>query len=1196
MPDNELNPTVPRTPPAHELTADHVPDDTSARAAPRAPAEAPAGTNPRTPSDAARQEAEARVRAAAGVPGYVLLRELGRGGMGVVHEARHVKLNRVVALKMMLGGEQASRSELIRFLAEAEAVAAVKHENVVQVYDYGDADGRPFMALEFCPGGTLRKLLPQTPAEAHAPARMAALVAKVARGVAAAHALGIVHRDLKPGNVFLDDAGIPKVADFGLAKRGEGADVTQEGQGMGSPAYMAPEQAKDAKFVGPQADVWALGVILYEALTGTRPFVGTVREILARAEKTDPVPPRKVVAAVPHDLEQICLHCLAKQPHERYPTAKELADDLDRYARNEPISVRPAGPVERGYKWVKRNKVVSASAAAVFLALSVGLGLALGFGIEAQNQATEANKQRKDANDAKDDAIQKTADAIRAKTEAQAAQERYKLQLDQTTGALARRTLAALRSDGFGRSLAQEEADALWELASLRETAVPQRFVEEAAATPLGSAQLATRAEFAVHAAVGLDPVARETTARLLLARMAAPGVSTDQRGDLAVALSYLGPLPPADAEAVARALAAALNDTASSTVRAFLAERLAAAATHAPQPVAAELCKTASVRLLTAMNELKSNDPLLIAPLARGAALLGARLDPEATARTFAAEILKPREVDLYLARQDLAEGLASAAERMEPAAGTAIVLDTLAKTNDWGATSLLVESLVRLARRLDARAAADAAKTLAAMPRDLAKRDGLRPLARGLPALLARMDVPAQEEAAGKVAESLTAEMKKAANPFQSMECAAALAALTAWMKPADASATCLPAAMLLRESTAKSDPGQSVQIALVLRLLVERLGPEEAEKLCVEAAETFSAALEKTPNPYGRGAYAYALSLVAERAGPRGAKLCADAARAVSAELGKSADPQLAPALATSLAATARWAGDRESADACAAAARSFRAALATAREPQRLMPLAVAIAELSARLSERDARDACAEAARALAEAIKEPRNAPAAWQLASVLANVAGRMRPSDAVRACAEPAQTLITLLSSGPTLRGREDRVVILLALASRLEPRDGVDLLLSAFGSVTESRATRQLAQGLAALARGVSAEQASLTAAGAARAAGALAGPGGGAHAAAQLRLLPEPKPLAPVDLVELLKHPYCVGEARRAVLEALEGAHGRKFADQWEFAGFAAALPAPPNLLAPPRRQARPKAAEGRPPVFSPFGDL
>ncbi|MBM3981152.1 MAG: hypothetical protein FJ304_12860 [Planctomycetes bacterium] len=393
MNEYEPGPTVPRLPAAQPSADDTKPRGDSCTPDPNRTSDhapAPDDTARRTPaggSTVARPGAEV-------VPGYVLLRELGRGGMGVVYEARHLKLNRVVALKMMLGGEHVGKGELLRFLAEAEAVAAVEHENVVRVYDYGEAHGRPYMALEFCAGGTLGECLKNSKLRAPATVMRDAtkLFAQVARGVAAAHKQGIVHRDLKPGNVFLDADGVPKVADFGLAKRGEGTDVTRSGQVMGTPAYMSPEQAKgETKFVGPQADVWALGVMLYEALTGTRPFTGTVQEVLAQVQNVDPVPPRKVAPSVPRDLELLCLHCLSKAAHERYPTASELADDLDRYLPHEPISVRPTGPFERTAKWVRRNRVVSAAAAVVFLALSLGLGFSIVFGLEARQKQQEAD-------------------------------------------------------------------------------------------------------------------------------------------------------------------------------------------------------------------------------------------------------------------------------------------------------------------------------------------------------------------------------------------------------------------------------------------------------------------------------------------------------------------------------------------------------------------------------------------------------------------------------------------------------------------------------------------------------------------------------------------------------------------------------------------------------------------------------------
>jgi eukaryotic-like serine/threonine-protein kinase len=214
------------------------------------------GTRAQTPEQAAGLTVSSAGETA--VPGYAVLGELGRGGMGVVYRARDTRLNREVALKMILRAD-ASRMTVARFWAEAEVMAAVKHPHVVQVYELGEADGRPFMAMEFVPGGSLEKRLKQG---SLAPRAAAALVAKIAAGVGAAHEAGVVHRDLKPGNVLLTEDDSPKVTDFGIAKR-KAHDLTQTQALMGTPAYMAPEQAASrAKFVGPQTDVWSLGVIL----------------------------------------------------------------------------------------------------------------------------------------------------------------------------------------------------------------------------------------------------------------------------------------------------------------------------------------------------------------------------------------------------------------------------------------------------------------------------------------------------------------------------------------------------------------------------------------------------------------------------------------------------------------------------------------------------------------------------------------------------------------------------------------------------------------------------------------------------------------------------------------------------------------------------------------------------------------------
>jgi WD40 repeat protein len=355
------------------------------------------------------------------VPGYELLGELGRGAMGVVYQARHTTLNRVVAVKMILNSA-GGRGDRLRFMAEAEAMAAIRHPNVVQVYECGETGGLPYMVLEYLPGGTLAADLGtgQRPPDTTRAAVRAdvALLAAVARGVAAAHAINIVHRDLKPGNILFDAADEPKVTDFGLAKVGGSSELTQTNAVMGTPSYMSPEQAAgQAKYVGPPTDVWALGVILYEMLTGTLPFStkgDDVWAVLAKVVGGPPVPPRQRVPTVPRDLELICLTCLAQEPRDRYPTAAELADDLDRYLRGEPLSVRPAGAAERALRWARRNP----TKAGVYALSAAAAGL-LAFGGTAVwlwRDAAAAHREAKAALD-REKAARDTAVAARAQAE-----------------------------------------------------------------------------------------------------------------------------------------------------------------------------------------------------------------------------------------------------------------------------------------------------------------------------------------------------------------------------------------------------------------------------------------------------------------------------------------------------------------------------------------------------------------------------------------------------------------------------------------------------------------------------------------------------------------------------------------------------------------------------------------------------------
>ena len=327
-----------------------------------------------------------------GVGGYDLMDELGRGGMGVVYKARCRALNRLVALKMVLAGAHARPADLARFRAEAEVVARLQHPNIVQIFEIGEQGGRPYLALELVAGGTLQKTLAGTPQPTRAAAH---LVELLARAVHFAHQCGVIHRDLKPGNVLLavpmagassisdpDGAqvaalyGVPKVTDFGLAKRLEDdAQQTRSGDILGTPSYMAPEQASGQAFAaGPAADVYALGAILYDALTGRPPFKGaTTFETIQQVLNEAPVPPGRLRPRLPKDLERICLKCLEKDPRRRYASALDLAADLRRHLNGEAVHVRSAPPIERLWRWARRNPVPAG------LLLALTLGAAVGF-------------------------------------------------------------------------------------------------------------------------------------------------------------------------------------------------------------------------------------------------------------------------------------------------------------------------------------------------------------------------------------------------------------------------------------------------------------------------------------------------------------------------------------------------------------------------------------------------------------------------------------------------------------------------------------------------------------------------------------------------------------------------------------------------------------------------------------------------
>jgi serine/threonine-protein kinase len=421
---------------------------------------------------------------------YELQEEIARGAMGVVYKARQNSLARTVAIKMILAGRLASSEEVQRFRAEAESAAALDHPNIVPIYEVNSHDSLPYFSMKLIDGGHLGRHVQRFLGDPRAAAQ---LVRTAALAVHHAHQHGILHRDLKPTNILLDSQGQPHLTDFGLAKRLEAgqAGQTQSGVIVGTPGYMAPEQASGHnRALTTAADVYALGAILYELLTGRPPFVGaTVLETMQQVVSAEPVPPSRRAAGVPRDLEVICLKCLHKEPSRRYGSAAALAEELRRYLDGEAIEARAVGRLERGVKWLRRHPM----AAALLVTLLLGSGISSYFAIIAHHRAQVADQAAEKAS-AKE---RETEAALR--------------QLEETTAA------SLLRPIGQRPDLIEPvEVQALEELAALDNDRVRQIFLERGLSKPEQAQRLAARAGPVAIALVGLDHARRERVGRLL--------------------------------------------------------------------------------------------------------------------------------------------------------------------------------------------------------------------------------------------------------------------------------------------------------------------------------------------------------------------------------------------------------------------------------------------------------------------------------------------------------------------------------------------------------------------------------------------------------------------------------------------------------------------------------------------------------
>jgi hypothetical protein len=777
------------------------------------------------------------------VAGYELLGELGRGGMGVVYKAWQTGLRRVVALKMILAGPYAGSDERARFAREAEAAARLQHPNIVPIYEVGESQGRPYLALEYVDGGSLAQRLQGSPL----PAREAAgLVEALARAVHHAHGRGIVHRDLKPANVLMAADGTPRVGDFGLARilaGGDGAQ-TQSGDVMGTPSYMAPEQAAGrGKEAGPAADVYALGAILYECLTGRPPFKGesaleTLRQVIA----DDPVPLTRLQPKVPRDLDTICLKCLQKEPQQRYASAAALADDLRRFQGGEPVAARPAGRGERAWKWARRRPAAAALLAVSALAAAALAGVigTAGAVVYGKNQALQV------ANAGLTDERNRAREA-----EARAVEERQKARdaLEKVDAALFD---GILRPIGDGRGIsADAERRALADLARLPDDEVRLRFLRRGLEQPETAGQLARRSEAVIEAVAGKEASRRQAARELLsglldddrtdprvrlacvhlglalgsdesdfvrqMARALLEGLGTatgKDVGRLAPALHQLGSkLPAAEAPRFRSAAGQRLLDVIASTDDpadlSLWGRAVAGLPSGADKEGGADLCARAAARLLDAAAGTEDAHALsslgeALAGLAPGMGAEGARVCARAAARLLDAT---ERATDSY-SFSPLAQALwyLSSGMDKEGAKVTAPgLLDAMSRTDDAGALASLGEGVAELAARVDEEEAARlcaraATKLLDAVART---RDPLHltGLAQALAALAARMD--AEGAAAG--APRLVDAMTRTDDPGALSSLGEAVAALVGRMEEAGGAKVCARAVARLLDALA-------------------------------------------------------------------------------------------------------------------------------------------------------------------------------------------------------------------------------------------------------------------------------------------------------------------------------------------------------------------------------------------------------